>query len=69
MRAIFQVNEHVAERIVRIALGVVLLGFAFAMGQWWGYLGFIPLLTGVTGFCPLYRVFGFKTCSGEDCSV
>ncbi len=60
-----KVNEHMVERIFRVALGVVLLGIAFTMGQWWGYLGFVPLLTGVTGFCPLYRIFGFQTCS--DC--
>ncbi len=68
MAAIFKVNEHIIERIARIALGIVLLGFAFVGGYWWGFLGFVPLLTGATGFCPLYRVFGLNTCGKEECT-
>ena len=62
MRPMFAVNEHTVERIARIALGIILLGFAFVGGQTWAYIGFVPLLTGITGFCPLYRLFGFNTC-------
>jgi Protein of unknown function (DUF2892) len=32
----------------------------------WGLLGFIPLLTGTVGFCPVYRLFGLSTCSVQD---
>ena len=28
----------------------------------WGYLGIVPLLTGLIGSCPLYTLFGFSTC-------
>ncbi len=51
------------ERIIRVALGVGLLGFPLA---WygldnmtnWGFLGLIPLITGLKGWCPLYAAFG-----------
>jgi hypothetical protein len=29
---------------------------------WWGWLGIIPLLTGVVRFCPLYSLVGLNTC-------
>ncbi len=29
----------------------------------WGYLGVVPLLTGLIGWCPPYAIFGFNTCS------
>jgi hypothetical protein len=31
----------------------------------WGLVGLLPLLTGIVGFCPLYRVFGFSTCPAK----
>ena len=51
------------DRILRIAIGLVLIGLA-ATGTvgWWGWLGVIPLLTGVVRFCPLYSLVGMNTC-------
>jgi len=44
-------------------LGVGLLSIAFTGPQTpWGYLGFIPLLTGAFGTCPLYSLLGVNTC-------
>lgn len=63
MASFFGVNEHPAERIARVALGVVLVGLAAAgtIGAW-GYIGVVPVLTGATGTCPLYSAFGMSTC-------
>jgi hypothetical protein len=59
----FAVNEHPVERVVRIALGVGLLAMAFVGPKTpWGFLGIVPLATGLLGNCPLYSVFGFSTC-------
>lgn len=56
-------NEGTVDRILRIVLGLGLLSIVFIGPQtMWGFLGLVPLLTGVLGFCPLYRVFGFNTC-------
>lgn len=60
------VNEAGWERVARIVLGVVLLVVGFAViggtgGTILGVVGFVPLLTGLSGWCPLYSVFGFRT--------
>jgi hypothetical protein len=56
-------NESTADRALRVVLGIAILSLAFVGPRTpWGYLGFVPLLTGVFGFCPLYTVFGFSTC-------
>jgi hypothetical protein len=50
------------DRAVRIALGLVLLAFVrFGPETDWGYLGFLPLLTGVFGYCPIYALFRIST--------
>ena len=51
------------DRILRIVIGLVLIAFA-ATGTvgWWGWLGVIPLLTGVVRICPLYSLVGMNTC-------
>jgi hypothetical protein len=52
------------DRILRIVLGLVLIGLA-ATGTvgWWGWLGVVPLLTGAIGWCPPYAIMGFNTCA------
>ena len=52
------------DRILRIVVGLVLVGLA-ATGTvgWWGWLGLVPLATGALGWCPPYAIFGFNTCS------
>lgn len=58
-----KVNEHPVERIVRVGAGLALVGLAVAgtIGAW-GYIGVVPILTGATGVCPLYSLFGMSTC-------
>lgn len=59
-----KINEGKIDRILRVVIGVVLLSLIFIGPQtMWGLVGLIPLLTGIVGFCPLYRVLGFNTCS------
>lgn len=59
-------NVHVVERVLRVALGAGLLSIAFVGPQTpWGYIGIVPLATGLFGNCPLYSVFGFSTCPLE----
>jgi hypothetical protein len=51
------------DRVLRIVLGLVLIGLA-ATGTVgvWGWIGVVPLATAALGFCPLYTVLGFSTC-------
>jgi hypothetical protein len=58
------INEGNIDRGIRVIAGLVILSLAFVGPQTpWGYLGLIPLLTGLVGFCPLYKVLGINTCS------
>lgn len=53
------------DRILRIVVGLALIAFALFSGHQyavWGWVGVVPLLTGVTSWCPLYLPFGIKTC-------
>ena len=52
------------DRTLRIVLGLVLIGLA-ASGTvgLWGYVGVVPLLTGLVGWCPPYSLLGWNTCS------
>ena len=56
-------NEGGIDRMVRIVAGLVLLGL-MAMGTigWWGWLGVVPLVTGLIGWCPAYTLLGMNTC-------
>ena len=54
-------------RILRIVVGIVLIGLA-ATGTvgWWGWLGVVPLATGLFRFCPMYRLLGMSTCPVQN---
>lgn len=63
MSAIFPRNEHNIERVIRVILGIGLLSLVWVGPQTpWGWVGLVPLVTGLVGSCPLYRVFGISTC-------
>ena len=56
-------NEGTLDRALRVILGVVLIALVFSGPQTpWGWIGLVPLLTGLVGFCPLYRLVGIRTC-------
>lgn len=61
-------NEHNIERVLRVILGLAMLGGgAAALSSSWlgllGLIGLVPLFTGAVGSCPLYTLFGISTCS------
>lgn len=59
----FKQNLGNTDRLVRIIAGAGLIALAFVGPQTpWGYLGLVPLLTGVIGFCPDYCPLGLSTC-------
>ena len=57
------VNVHIVERIIRVIAGVVILyvGLEMYAMAWWAWLGLIPLVTGLVGNCPVYRIFGISS--------
>ncbi len=56
-------NVGSLDRVVRIAAGVLLIGLAATdtIGLW-GYIGIVPLATGLLGRCPAYGLLGLNTC-------
>ena len=54
------------DRTLRIVLGLVLLGLAFT-GHYtpWTWLGVLPLVTGLIGWCPPYSLLGINTCKAK----
>jgi len=59
----FKTNEGSVDRIVRVALGLAVLSLAFVGPKSpLGYIGIVPIVTGLIGWCPLYTVLGINTC-------
>jgi hypothetical protein len=57
-------NEGTIDRALRIIAGLVLIALVFVGPQTaWGWVGIVPLATGLVGFCPLYRLLGINTCA------
>jgi len=60
-------NEGKIDRIVRVVLGLAIIGWGVAAQNWWGAVGLVPLLTGALGVCPLYLPLGINTgCRTEE---
>ena len=57
-------NVGTIDKGLRIVLGLVLIGLA-ATGTvgWWGWIGVVPLVTGLFSRCPAYSLLGLNTCS------
>lgn len=55
-------NESGIDRSVRIIVGLLLIGLTVSaqIGPW-GWIGIVPLATGLIGWCPAYSLFGIKT--------
>ena len=63
MKDFLTVTEHPVERVLRVLVGLALLSLVFVGPKTpWGWFGIIPILTGVTGLCPLYTLLGISTC-------
>ena len=58
-----QKNEGTVDRVLRVSAGLILIGLAATnvVGAW-GYIGIVPLLTGVIGMCPVYTLLRINTC-------
>lgn len=54
------------DKIARIGVGAALLGLAATgtVGAW-GWIGIVPLATGLMGWCPLYPLLGLNTCPAK----
>ncbi len=56
-------NEGTLDRGLRVVIGLAILSLTVVgPSSAWGLLGLVPLVTGLAGFCPLYRLLGIRTC-------
>jgi hypothetical protein len=61
-------NVGMIDRVIRIAIGILLIAFALRLGfpetgwNWIGWIGVIPILTAIFGYCPAYSIVGLSTC-------
>ena len=59
----FRTNVGGLDRLLRIALGIVLIALVFIGPKTvWGWVGLVPLITGLFSTCPAYSMLGVKTC-------
>lgn len=63
---VMKCNTGSIDRIVRVVLGAGLIAASLLgiIGVW-GWIGIVPLVTGLVGVCPAYLPFGVSTCSSE----
>jgi hypothetical protein len=55
-------NVGTTEKVIRIILGIVIIGAGVVYQSWWGAVGAIPLVTALIGYCPAWSMFGVNTC-------
>ena len=60
-------NVGSLDRVLRVVAGLILLAWALGYipgyaASMWGWIGLVPLLTGLFGTCPVYSVLGIATC-------
>lgn len=66
MNILFPRNEHTIDRAIRVVLGIALLSLVvIGPKTMWGLVGLIPLITGLVGSCPLYRIFKINTAQSQ----
>ena len=56
-------NEGNLDRILRVVVGAAAISLVFVGPQSaWGWVGLVPLITGLVGNCPVYSLLGINTC-------
>ena len=58
-----KLNVGGIDRILRIVVGLALIGWAAMGGPVWAWIGVLPLATAAMGWCPAYAILGLSTCA------
>lgn len=55
------------EKTLRIIIGIVLIALVFVGPKTpWGWIGLLPLITGLVGYCPAWSLFGINTAKSSS---
>ncbi|MFZ4524783.1 MAG: YgaP family membrane protein [Chlorobium sp.] len=54
-------NIGKTDRIIRAVIGLTIILAGIVIPSWWVAIGLVPLLTSLTGFCPLYTLLKIST--------
>lgn len=58
-----KMNVGGIDRVIRIVIGLLLISQVFiGLQSPWGWIGVVPLFTGIVGYCGAYTLFGLNTC-------
>lgn len=64
---LFSHNEGKVDRVLRVIVGAVLISLVFIGPKTpWGWIGLVPFVTGLLGTCPVYTMFGMRTCPMKE---
>ncbi len=56
-------NEGNLDRVLRVIVGAAVISLVFIGPETaWGWVGLVPLITGLAGTCPVYSLLGINTC-------
>ena len=58
---LMKTNVGGIDRVLRIVVGLALIGWTFLGGPVWAWIGVLPLVTALVGFCPVYPLLGLST--------
>lgn len=59
----FRTNVGSLDRILRVVVGVILIALVFVGPKTpWGWIGIVPLVTGLLKTCPIYSLIGVSSC-------
>lgn len=56
-------NVGSVDRLIRVLVGLALIALVFwGPKSPWGWIGVLPIVTAIVGWCPAYTLFGIRTC-------
>ncbi|HWP96017.1 MAG TPA: DUF2892 domain-containing protein [Syntrophomonadaceae bacterium] len=59
-------NVGKTEQMIRIGIGVVMIGIGIYFRSWWGLIGILPIITGTIRYCPASAILGVSTCEVKN---
>jgi len=63
-------NVGIADRVIRIVLGLIILAVGRRYQSWLALIGVVPIATALAGWCPLYCLLKLSTsCKGGACKT